>query len=269
MTEENEQRAKRLIMRFGEKYGYTPVFGDPNLGKAYDDGELIDYFEYGIRLWIMKPLEKLFALQMADHDPDYGFGMMIIINSIPEFIGKIQGHPENKQITEGVKYIFGDNVDDYVIDCLRKKLRNAIAHNLFTQEHIELNGQGFTPVQAKPDETAIIINPAALAWQFVNALGRFVNELRAELDENQVAETTWFADFKKYMTGNKLKYFSVYLHGTSYGYRERIRTYDDITEQIRKLSGLQVLDITVEKPDVVVENPDQLLELCKQLVRGK
>lgn len=269
MEQELQKKANKLFSRFGEKYGYTPVFGDPNLGEAFDDVELIDYFEYGIRLWIMKPLEKLFALQVADHDPDYGFAMMIIINSIPEFIGKIQGHPETKQINEGVKYIFGDNVDDYVIDCLRKKLRNAIAHNLFTQEHIVLNGHGVTPVQAKPDETAIIINPVVLALQFVNALGRFVNELRAELEENQVAETTWFAEFKKYMTGNKLKYFSVKLNGKSYGYRERIRSYTDITEQIRKLSRFQGMDFTVEKPDVIVENPDQLLELCRQLVRGK
>ena len=141
----------------------------------------------------MKPLTKLYELQLANNDPDYGFAMMIIINSIPEFLGKIQGHPKAKQIEEGVKYIFGDGVAEYVIDCLRKKLRNSIAHNLFTQENIVLNAQGFTPVQPKPDETAIIINPVAMALQFMNALGRFVEELRAELNENHNADTTWFA----------------------------------------------------------------------------
>ncbi len=268
MEQELQQKADQLFFRFGEQYGYTPVFGDPNLAKSFSDEELIDYFDYGIRLWIKKPLAKLYALQVAEKDPDYGFAVMIIINSIPEFIGKIQGHSKDKQINEGLKYIFGDELDEFVMECLRIKLRNSIAHNLFTQENIVLNAMGFTPVQPKPDETAIIINPVAMAVHFANALDRFVRELRAELDENQHAKTTWFAEFKKYMTGNKVKYFSVQLHGISYGYRERIKSYDSVTEQIRRLNAFQGMDFTIEKPDVVVENPDQLLELCKQLLRG-
>lgn len=265
MSDEME-RGTRLIFRFGEKYGYTPVFGDPNLAKVYNDIELIDYFEHGIQLWIMKPLAALFELQRVNHDPDYGFAMMIIINSIPGFIGKIQGHPEKRQYKEGIKYIFEGKIDEDVMECLREKLRNSVAHNLFTQENITLNGQGFTPVQVNRDETAIVITPIAMAAKFRSALDRFVRELRAELDENQYVDSTWFAKFKEYMTGNRLKYFSVQLHGVSYGYRERIKSYDSITEQIRHLNRFQV-DVAIEKPDVVVEGPDQLLELCKQLIR--
>ena len=256
---------QNLFRVSGEKYGYTPVFGDPNLGEVFDDSELVDYFEYGIRLWIMKPLEKLYALQVADNDPDYGFAMMITINSIPEFIGKIQGHPKKNQIEEGIKYILGDDVDDYVIECLRKKLRNSIAHNLFTQENIVLNANGFTPIQPKPDETAIIINPVAMALQFMNALGRFVNELRAELDGKQNAETAWFAGFKTYMTGTRVKYFSVKYHGSTFGYRKRIKEYKEVTQRITNLETFTVVETTNLKPDVVVESPEQLLELCRQL----
>ena len=49
MEQELQQKADKLFLRFGERYGYTPVFGDPNLATVFSDEELVDYFEYAIR----------------------------------------------------------------------------------------------------------------------------------------------------------------------------------------------------------------------------
>lgn len=259
------QKAEELITCFGEKYGYVPVFGDSNLAEVFDDIELVDFFEHGIRLWIAKPLSGLH--QSAGIDPDFGFAIIMVINAIPEFLGKIQGHPENKQYEKGIEYILGKGIDGEIKGCLRLNLRNSIAHNLFTQENIILNLRGHTPVQYNRDGTAIIISPIALSNAFLNAIHKYIEELRAELDPKQNTDTSLFSSFKKYMINGKIKYFAVEYQAVSYGYRKRIKPDTRIERKIKNMGKFQVFDDTPDTPDIVVQTPGQLLQLCKQLVQ--
>lgn len=258
------QKAEELIARFGEKYGYVPVFGDPNLVEVFDDIELVDFFEHGIRLWIAKPLSIL--RQSAGIDPDFGFAIIMVINAIPEFLGKIQGYPEKKQYEKGIEYILGKGVDGEIKECLRQKLRNSIAHNLFTRENIILNLRGHKPVQYNPDGTAIIINPIALSNAFLNAIHKYIEELRAELDPQNTV-TSLFSSFKEYMINSEIEYFAVKYQAVSYGYRKRIKPDTGIERKIKNMGKFQVFDDTPDTPDIVVQTPGQLLQLCKQLIQ--
>ena len=47
-------------------------------------------------------------------------------------------------------------------------------------------------------------------------------------------------EFKKYMTGNILKYFSVEFRGTTFGYRERIRKYEAVALEITSFGMFEV-----------------------------
>ncbi len=263
MTEEIP-RVLKLIQCFVEKYGYTPVFGDPRLKDVFNDDELVDYFEYAIKIWIEKPLKALCTLQDTTNDPDYGFAMMMIINSIPEFLGKIQGHPKNKLYEKGIEYILGEDIDSDMKECLRLKLRGSIAHNLFTQEGIILNAGSSTHAQYDSNEATITINPVALSKTFLNAIHRYIEALRAELDSEQDADTNLFSSFKEYMTDKKI-YFAVKYQRLSYGYLRRAESAEsyEVEYKIKNMEGFQVF---CGKPRIVVETSEQLLRLCKQLV---
>ncbi|MCY3780869.1 MAG: hypothetical protein OXG78_11215 [Chloroflexi bacterium] len=265
MTAETE-RGEILLGRFAEEFGYVPVFGDPNLAKAFNDEELVDYFAYGIGLWIAKPLGTLH--RMALEDPDFGFAIMFVVNSFPEFLGKIQGCPKNKRYLNGIRYILGDDVSEDLASWLHKRMRHAIAHSLLVQEGIIIYARGNVPIRYNRDKTAVVITPVAFAQACLIAISNYIRALQAELKNAESANTDFLGNFKKYMISEKQEYFSVQLHGTSYGCRERIDGCDNITENIRQLNVFQGPERTIEKPDVVVENPGQLLKLCKQLIRG-
>ena len=263
MTHETE-RGEILIGRFAEEFGYVPVFGDPNLAKVFTDEELVDYFAHGLGLWIAKPLGTLHS--MALEDPDYGFAIMFVVNSIPEFLGKIQGFPQNRRYLNGIRYILGEDVSEDLASWLHKRMRHSIAHSLLVQEGIVIYARGNVPIRFNRDKTAVVIIPVAFAQSCLVAISKYIRSLQAALTTGQSANTSYLGAFKGYMTSAKQKFLFVEHLETSYGCRVRVESGSDTICQLKAIEDLTILESTTKIPDVVVESPDQLLKLVKQLI---
>ncbi len=263
MSDEIE-KGENLIARFAEEYGYVPVFGDPNLANAFNDEELIDYFAYGIGKWIAKPLGTLH--KMALEDPDYGFAIMFVVNSFPEFLGKIMGYSEGRRYFPGIRYILGPEVSDELARWLYNRMRSSIAHSLFVQEGIVIYAMGSVPLRYNRDKTAVVITPVAFAQACLIAISRYIRALQAELNIGESASTNYLGAFKKYMISEKQKYLHVELSNTSYGCRVRVEQDADLIGELKAIQGLKVCESTTNRPDVIVDSPHQLLKLVVQLI---
>ena len=203
---------------------------------------------------------------MALKDPDYGFAIMFIVNSIPEFLGKIMGYPENKRYFPGLRYVLGPAISDELARWLHNKMRSSIAHSLLVQEGIVIYARGSVPIRYNRDKTAVVITPVAFAQACLMAISQYIRELQAELRAEEHASTRLFGTFKKYMTAEKQRYLFVKYQDTSYGSRVRVEPDSETTCQLKALQALEITESTTAVPDVVVESPEQLVKLLEHLI---
>ena len=192
------------MIRFRSKYGYIPFFGDPHLDEMFKDSQrLIGYFEEAIKIWF----EKFISLstRMMLYDPDYGVGILAVLNPIPEMLGKLisDKYPQ----MEGFKYIF-PTLEEKTILLLREELRNSISHNYMTKGTTIMLSQNFnTHLEVKEDIVKrgekyiqlcwIQINPPLLAFEYKIAIQRYISELYQDIEKD--GETDKIRRFRRYL----------------------------------------------------------------------
>lgn len=252
-----------LVEGFTRRHGFVPVFGSPLLGDEFDNWELVAVFEHLVNIWFVKPVNLL--NKAIESDPDYGFTLLATVNSIPELLGKIQGH-KKRQYSEGLKYIFGILVDDDTCDFAHKKLRSSIAHSFLTRDGIVLNHGSSPPIRPSPDKMYLEINPKLFAKACVCALERYVRELRTALDSDMSEKRELFDSFRVYMTEDKKGYVCVKTCNTTIGFQDRIMNYEEFDKKVKLWKRQKRCHC---RPDIVVASPADLYALYKRILSKK
>ena len=237
------------------------VFGSKALDKL-DDRSLVEFFEHSMQIWIEKPLSVLRAWEQCD--PDIGFALLLVINALPEFVGKIQGYPKNEQYVAGVKYILGQDIHGRLASHLQSTLRNSLAHTLFTQEGIALLREAPKATQFNSDCDTAIVSPGKLAVDCLRAIDRYVGELRLEaqaLQDGKTRSTEWFEAFRAYMTGERdLEDQAMPFSENQFG-KYILAIYATIRKDAKANRTLEMFDVWLETVwQEVGEDPNKVLE---------
>ena len=146
--------------------GRVPAWDDPELN-FLSERERILYFSNLVRIWLVQPLEKMRELNWQD--PDFGFALLLVVNPIPELLGKLilgkndqpseskkiceqcdtckqckscktcftdepstesnEGDERKYPYNEGVRYALSYDLDDDDIKSIYSAIRCALAHN--------------------------------------------------------------------------------------------------------------------------------------------
>ena len=199
-----ELPGKAIIERIKQEKlaGQTPVIGH-EVFQHIETSALIDCLEYYMCIWLKKPIRLLCK------DPDLDFAILAILNAVPEFLDKMRypffkDQPDKPKIRikRGLEYIFG-NEDKEIVNYLYGRLRNEIAHSYFTREGIRISRDYDKPVEMCQDQKGkkfAKINPLLLSDKYLDAVDRYISELRKDL-KNGDKDTPLLRNFKKYMGG--------------------------------------------------------------------
>jgi hypothetical protein len=84
---ESGKQWQRLLDKVTRKCGgRVPAWDDPELN-FLSERERILYFSNLVRIWLVQPIEQL--RESNRQDPDFGFALLLVVNPIPELLGKL------------------------------------------------------------------------------------------------------------------------------------------------------------------------------------